>query len=98
MTAATCRSCGAPIVWRTTPPTEEGGKPKPHPCDPVRLLIRVDCDDNEKDTTLLCEDGIVRKGRRMTDVAARGMPLGTYTTGRVSHFATCPNAQQHRRG
>lgn len=49
MSAAACRSCSAPIVWRTTAPTEEGGKPKPHPCDPARLLIRIDVPDDEMD-------------------------------------------------
>lgn len=95
MTDSTCRSCGAPIVWRTRSPRTEGEKSRPIPCDPPRLLIRLDVDGT--DTMLVCEDGEVRSGLRVRDVARTGMPVGTYCTGRVAHFATCPDADRHRR-
>lgn len=97
MAESTCSSCGAPVVWRTRPPAAEGAKPKPIPCDPLRILIRVDVAGDQADTTLVCEDGVTRRGLRVQNVREKGLQLGTYCTGRVSHFATCPDAERHRR-
>ena len=58
-TASTCRSCGAEIVWVTTP----AGKQMP--LDPHVLTVVADG--------------------------------GETVRGRVSHFASCPNAAAHRK-
>lgn len=75
-----CRSCGAPIVWATTP----AGKLiplDPQPVDDGNLAVHRD------------EDGIhlyarvLKKGEEPAEHERRG----------VSHFTTCPQADQHRR-
>jgi hypothetical protein len=62
---ATCRSCGAPIVWVVM----ESGKRNPIDADSI-------------------EQRVVLNGRR-----TRGAMRATG----ISHFATCPNANQHRK-
>jgi hypothetical protein len=71
---ATCKSCGAPIVWAFVPRT---GRRMPVDADPV--------DDGNviltRPSTSMAEAHVVAKG------------AGTH----VSHFATCPQAAEHRR-
>lgn len=64
--SATCRSCGAAIVWAVT----AAGKRMPLDAKPERRLVR--------------------EGRQEP-------PLVVVTDTYTSHFATCPNADQHRK-
>lgn len=79
--AATCKSCGAPIVWIESP------KHKWIPCD--EGLIPYQEDRHGKDSIVTARGEIVRC--RLT---FDGEPTGL---GRTTHWATCPNAEQHRR-
>ena len=67
-----CRSCGAEILWGTTP---RGSK------------MPVDADPSPSGEWLLREDG------SLEHAPAGYVSPDLYT----SHFATCPNALQHRR-
>lgn len=79
--AATCKSCGAPIVWIESP------KHKWIPCD--ESLIPYQEDRHGKDSIVTSRGEIIRC--RLT---FDGEPTGL---GRTTHWATCPNAEQHRR-
>lgn len=69
--SATCRTCGAPIVWIVTP----AGKAHPVDAKPEKRWIV----QNE-----------------ITDGPTAGLS-GTLVDTYVSHFATCPQAAEHRR-
>jgi hypothetical protein len=80
---ATCKSCGAEIVWTRT----ENGNPMP--LDPGEFPVV----ENPQGAVLAVTDkGKVIHGDRVSDSCESG-----YVLGRISHFATCPNANQHRR-
>lgn len=81
---AVCRSCGARIIFITT---RQG---KYMPCDP-ELVAFDDCDEG---TLLVTHDGStvnIGKYGYLSD------PDNQVTEGYVSHFATCPHADKHRR-
>jgi hypothetical protein len=84
-----CRGCGAPIGWIKLADT---GRPTP-----VNLArVTIIKDDQAPDAVVVCEDGLVRRGRRIPpDQVAE---TGTFFFGYTSHFATCPNAQDFRKG
>lgn len=74
--SATCKSCGAEIIWALT----ENGKRIPLDAEPIaptpgRFLLSND-------------DPPVA-----TAITIAKTPLRQY----VSHFATCPNADSHRK-
>lgn len=73
---ATCKSCGADIVWVKT----ESGKSMPLDASPI--------DPTKIDGACFIENGIARFG-------AFDLPRGTLRY--VSHFATCPQAKEHRK-
>ena len=80
---AFCRSCGAEIVWIIT------AKGKAMPCDVKKIKgVRAKFGD----TLLVTEAGTIER----VDVRA---PIGGVPSveGYISHFATCPNADTHRR-
>lgn len=79
--AATCRSCGARILFIRTP------KGKNMPCDPYLIRYKVDPEGKEK---IVRDDGSVVSAR--TDVDTSNMD----GLGYISHFATCQNANMHR--
>lgn len=70
--SATCRSCGAAIIWAVTP----AGKRMPLDAQPAKRIV-------------LDDYGVKTFG----DEAPCAQVVDTYT----SHFATCPNAAQHRK-
>lgn len=75
-----CRSCGAEIFWAET----AGGKRMPVDADPVpdgNVIVEDRPGDGLRATVL-------EPGALMLDDP--GLPRY------VSHFATCPNASQHR--
>lgn len=80
--ADTCRSCNAPILWAITP---KGRRmpldPEPTPEGNLRLTPIPDR------TPLV---GKPLTGEDLEAAQASGEPLHT------SHFATCPDARQHR--
>lgn len=75
MTASTCRSCGAPVVWVRT----EAGRPMPLDPEPTPTGNVIYTDEAD---------------RRVKVV---GTADDLFATDRyVSHFATCPHAEEHR--
>ena len=78
---AKCKSCGAPVVWRETP------RGKWLPLDEGMIPYKADT----KGTDVLVNDsGEVIRCRLSFDGAPDGMA-------RMPHWATCPNADKHRR-
>ena len=78
-----CRSCGAEIVWISMRATG-----KKMPCDPG--LIPFWADIKGKDTVITLDGETVR-------CKLTGEPDDITNVGRVPHWATCPNADLHRR-
>jgi len=78
----TCRSCGALIVWGRT----AAGKPIPLDAGVPWWILAGEGTDV----------GVCREGRVL-----RGAAVAPGTEGAVevltAHFATCPNAAQHRK-
>lgn len=86
-----CRSCGAEIIWIKT----AGGKAMPCNAQPVsyRAIPPI-----PKDVEQLCGNGPVMTLVTPDGRIARGtFDPGSDKIGYVSHFATCPAADQHRR-
>lgn len=81
---AKCKSCGAPVRWVTFPATG-----KHAPLDLVRTLNgSIALLDPAADKP---QAYVVAKEHRP------GTLFATHETLYVSHFATCPNAGQHRK-
>lgn len=77
-----CRSCGKRVLWVRM----KSGKAMP--CDETLINYRVDPQG---------KDRIVTPGGDVVACVA-GVPTGDATGfGYTSHFATCPNADRHRR-
>lgn len=77
-----CKSCREKIRWATW---ATSGKAMPVDAEPVAegtVFLFV-----RNETTLLCE--------KVTEEALAAQPTRNRYT---SHFATCPNAKQHRKG
>lgn len=85
-----CRSCGKEIIWLKT----RSGKAMP--CDPEKVYFEP---DPKGRATIVTEGGQVAKGILMDKLTAArfgddGMKI---MAGHISHFATCPFADRHRR-
>lgn len=81
---ATCKSCDAPIVWAQTEPKND----KPGRAMPL--------DANDDGSLAVPGNGNII----VTAQGPRGPVVRYVPAGRglhVSHFATCPNAKQHRK-
>ena len=77
-----CKKCGKEIVWIKTP----GGKSMP--CDPNQVVYYKKKGGSQK---------IVTPNGEVVSAELSGSP-GTETgVGYISHFATCPAADQFRR-
>lgn len=87
-----CRSCGAVIAWLTT------RNDKAIPCDPELVeLVPLDREDPDQ-VSLPRISGIDELGAVVFGTAPTAdTPRGLVRHVRVSHFATCPNARQHRK-
>ena len=83
MIVSTCRSCGAEIVWMRT----ENGKAMP--LDPGEIAL---VESPHGSVLAVAANGKVIRG----DVVGDSYEYG-YILARISHFATCPQANQHRR-
>ncbi len=79
---ATCKSCGAPIVWVKTP----AGKWLP--CDEGLLAYKQD--DEAGGDTVVTDDGEVIRCHLHFDGFATGMA-------RMPHWATCSEPDRFRR-
>lgn len=76
-----CRSCGADMLWIKL----KSGKY--NPVDPFKhTMIKGEGKD-----FLITEDGEVIKG------TLASYEKGANASGYISHFATCPNSNQHRK-
>lgn len=88
--AAHCRSCAAPIVWVMT----LSGKRMPVDAAPVGdgnvVIAMGDPKANPPTFFGIQLSGLTELAR--AEAVKAGVPL------RKSHFATCPNAEAHRRG
>ena len=80
---AKCKTCGAEIVWIKT------GGGKNMPCD--ARLIKYKEDPLGPNYLVTASGKLVR----CRYLGTEGIPDGL---GRIPHWATCPNASQHRRG
>ena len=78
---STCRSCGAPIEWGVT------SKGRRLPLDPARIPP-----DPKANVAVLAK---WKDGTLAVEVVAPADAIAKPT--RLSHFATCPHAKQHRR-
>ena len=86
-TCRSCRSCGAAILWAKLIDTRPGKTSKPHPFDP---------EPNPKGYYYLyAPGGDVAKLEARYVQRGEAWPEGAKR--RVSHFATCPDAEEHRR-
>jgi hypothetical protein len=87
----TCSSCSATVVWVRTP------KGKKMPCDPELFAVRIAEDGPE---TVVTVDGKTVRAERVLGLLSEtpAIPGRPVVLGRISHFATCPNAARHRKG
>lgn len=82
MRIVSCRGCGAPIIWISTP----AGKSMP--CDPEQIAYWKKPGGTQK---IVTPDGEVVSAELSGDLnEATGV-------GYISHFATCPRANSFRR-
>ena len=80
-----CKSCGAEIIWIKM----KSGKSMP--CNPRGIHYREQVHgDEECMLTLVTHDGNVVVGQACEENESE-------LVGYVSHFATCPNANKHRK-
>lgn len=80
-----CSTCGGEINWIKT----QAGKSMPVDPNPVAIVAGAP----KPDTSIVTHDGRVVRGTR----ASQATGSGPYVLGFISHFATCPGANQHRR-
>lgn len=80
---ATCRGCGAAIIWIRTP----GGKSIP--CDPEQIVYRKQVGGGIK---------IVTPNGEVLSAELKSNPNEADGIGYIAHFATCPEARRFRRG
>lgn len=81
---AKCKSCGAEIIWLKT------AAGRNMPVDAEEVYFYADKDGKELFVT---DNGVVVRG-----VQAEPNTIPHPRIGYVSHFATCPNADTHRKG
>ena len=82
---AKCRSCGAEIIWIRT------ASGKSMPCDAAGISyseVLHPCVDGNEVLTLVTKAGTIVR----TEFDPGGDKIGY-----ISHFATCPNANMHRK-
>ena len=79
---AKCKSCGAPIVWVKT------RNRKDMPCDPSLVPFWA---------KFRAKGKIVSLDGDLVSCEFEGPPEEMTGVGRIPHWATCPNAAQHKR-
>ena len=83
-----CTSCGAPIVFVLS-----AKKRRRIPCDPDLVELVADVHGKE---VVITDAGEYQRG--WTPTAAAKDREARRVVGRISHFATCPHADKHRKG
>lgn len=83
MANGTCRSCGAPVIWSRNVKSRIRNPIDPEPTENGNVVFGPDEPDGYKQHMVLTKAQLAEP--------ASG-PRHT------SHFATCPNANQHRKG
>lgn len=78
---STCRSCGKEIIWIKM----KSGKSMP--VDPYKHTVII----GKGNETLVTQDGNIIHGKFAS------YEEGANASGYVSHFSTCPFANEHRR-
>jgi hypothetical protein len=86
MSKTTCRGCGAEIEWVKT---QNGAS---MPVNPEYVEIDI---AGAKTTTIVTDDGKVESGSLVNRDTL--FPPTMEVKGRISHFATCPQAGRFRR-
>lgn len=79
---ATCKSCRSPILWATVLPS--------------RKAMPVDPDPDPDDGNVLLERSGSRTIATVLGPIEAALARQLDTPLHTSHFATCPNADQHR--
>jgi len=82
-----CRSCGAWITWVVMP----SGKAMPVNSEEIPFLI-----DESSDHLAITPDGEVVRGRTCSE-SYEPEEGQRWVYARLSHFATCPEADKHRK-
>lgn len=78
-----CKSCGAEIIWIKT----QSGKSMP--CNPERIVYWKKPGGGSRK--------IVTPNGEVLSAKLEGDPTKAAGMGYISHFATCPNADMHRK-
>ena len=83
--SASCKSCQAPVIWAKSKTT---GK-----------AMQVDAEPAENGNILLVETGHFQRGYEFRVLNAADIEAARlrHDSLYVSHFATCPDADRHRR-
>ena len=84
-----CRRCKAPIIWAET----ERGKKMPLDAEPVDLATLT----HSRGLFVLRDWPGGEEGRRVAVAVTDGFVLGSKDPAYVSHFATCPYAEEFRK-
>ena len=79
-----CRSCGAQVLWIRT------AAGKNMPCNPAFVPYRLPREGEKGEEKLVLSTGEVVSAIETAANEAEG-------NGYISHFATCPNANSHRK-
>lgn len=92
--APTCRRCNAPIVFVASATTG-----KPIPCDPTPVAIIPVAPEHAKAIRATpIVSGVTEAGQVVRGIApGDGTPPQAITMIRISHFATCPHADEFRK-
>lgn len=85
---ATCKSCGDSIEFVKT---SNGRK---MPVNHNKLMVEVET-NQKPDTCVVTDDGRVVWG--VAALQDHEMKAGVFVEGYISHFATCPAAEEHRK-
>ena len=86
---ARCRSCGAQIRWITT----FAGKHTPVNAETIWFFPGEGSEEESRTERFVTEEGAVICGIRTEgNIKKQGSRAGY-----ISHFATCPNADKHRK-
>lgn len=99
---AECRSCNREIEWVVV---EKSGKKMPIDAQPVAdgNIVKLGSQDGESGLNLVVYDKPMPGGAELPEQGDRAAfpEIGIARPGRrerfKSHFATCPNADEHRR-
>jgi len=90
-----CKSCRAMIDFVESVKKDDGGRGRLIPVDAVARVFVDPRSSAGPRATVVTDEGHVVTGAVLDP---KGPMPDLMSSGRPSHFATCPNAKQHRRG